>query len=169
MATTYSTDSEVSEKYSHLQIPTSITVANYRDEAYNHINIMLRPLYVVPIDSPDAIDISYLKSIESRLAAGNILIAVGSSAEIENIHEYGLKLIEQAEAKLQALIDQKIILEGATQDTDDEGEVINPPRILGSASDSYATFERPMSGIENDAIEGVVDSEAYNSLEDVKE
>ena len=166
---TYSTDNDVASKYSHLKISNDLTVSDYRKEAYNDINIEISKLYVVPVVSTKDIDSDYLKSIESRLAAGNILIAVASVSEIENVHEYGKLLIEQATDKINKLLDQSIILTGAPKDTDDSDELIDAGKIQGSAPDEYGTFEREMSGIENDAIEGVVDSEKYNSLEDNKE
>jgi hypothetical protein len=129
----------------------------------------LRSLYAIPIDSTDSNDLAYLKSIESRLSAGNILIAVSTVDQLKEVHEYGKFLIDQAYKKLGSLIKEEIILTGATQDTDKSDNVVDPPVIQGSAADDYAAFDRPMSGIENDALEGVVDSEKYDSLEDNKE
>lgn len=168
MASTYSTDNDVSEKYSHVTIPTEVNVSNFRDDAYSVMNISLRGLYIVPIDSSEVTDTGYLKLIESKMAAGHILIAVASVSEMENVHEYGLLLIKEAEGLLQKLIDQKIILEGAEKETDYSKNVIRPAKIQGSSPDTYGTFDRPMSGIANDEIEGSVDAENYNSLEDIK-
>jgi hypothetical protein len=168
MSTTYSIDNDVAEKYSHLTIPSGLSVPAYRDNAYNIINANLRKLYVVPIDSTNAVDLGYLKIIESELAAGKIIQAVATVHEAEGIHEYGETLIKSAEEFLGKLIDENIILSGATRDTDDSSDVVNAPIIHGSSADDYAAFDRPMSGIENDAIEGKVDSEEYNELEDTK-
>lgn len=165
---TYSNDSDVTSKYAHLTIPVNITVEEYREEAFRLINVRIRALYSLPMDTTDENDLAYLKSIESRMAAGNILIAVASVAERENVHEYGKLLIDQAEEKLQKLIDQEIVLKAA-KDTDASDDVIDPPKLQGSAADEYGTFDRVMSGIENDAIEGIVDSENYNAIEDTKE
>jgi len=168
MAATYSTDNDIASKYSHLKISNDLTVGDYREEAYHEINMEISKLYIVPVVSTKDIDQEYLKSIESRLAAGNILIAVASVSEVENVHEYGKLLIDQAREKIDKLIDQTIILTGAPKDTDDTDELIDAGKIQGSAADEYSTFNRPMSGIENDAIKGKTDSEKYNSLEDNK-
>jgi hypothetical protein len=166
---TYSNDKDVASKYSHLKISSNVIVKDYREEAYNDINMKLRSLYAIPIDSTDSNDLAYLKSIESRLSAGNILIAVSTVDQLKEVHEYGKFLIDQAYKKLGAIMKEEIILTGATKDTDKSDNVIDPPVIQGSAADDHATFDRPMSGIENDALEGVVDSEKYDSLEDNKE
>jgi hypothetical protein len=144
-------------------------IANYRTRAYNRINARLRKVYVIPIVSTDATDIGFLQNIEANLAAGNILLAVATLNEAENLHEYGKSLIDKAEKELDELSEEEIVLSSlAIRDTDDSDEAVDPPAILGGASDEYATFERPMSGIENDALEGKVDSEKYSELEDTK-
>lgn len=165
---TYSIDNDVSEKYSHLTIPSGLSVPAYRSNAYNIINARLRTLYVVPIDSTDATDLGFLKIVESEMAAGKIIQAVATVHEAEGIHEYGDTLIKSAENLLKMMEGEKIILHGATRDTNDVSDVVNPPVLHGSAADDYATFDRPMSGVENDAIEGKVDAEKYNELEDTK-
>lgn len=165
----YSNDKDVASKYSHLKISSDVVVKDYREEAYNEINMRISNLYVIPIDSTDTNDTAYLKAIESRLAAGNILIAVSTVDELEDVHEYGKFLIEQAFNKIDELIKQTVILKGATKDTDKSDNLIDAGKLQGSAADEHSTFDRPISGIENDAVEGVVDSEEYNSLEDNKE
>ena len=168
MSTTYSIDNDVAEKYSHLTVPSGLSVPAYRSDAYNIVNVRLRKLYVIPIDSTNSTDLGFLKIIESELAAGKIIQAVATVHEAEGIHEYGDTLIKSAESLLEMLENEKIVLSGATRDTDDSSDMVNPPVIHGSAADDYATFDRPMSGIENDAIEGKVDAEEYNELEDTK-
>jgi len=169
MAATYSNDKDVASKYSHLKISSDVIVNEYREEAYNDINMRIKSLYIIPIDSVDTNDLAYLKSIEARLAAGNILIAVSTVDELEDVHEYGKFLIDQATSRIDELVKQNIVLKGATKDTDKSDNIIDAGKLQGSSADSYSTFDRPISGIENDALEGVTDSKKYNSLEDNKE
>lgn len=169
MSVTYSADKDVSSKYSHLKISSDVVVNDYREEAYNEINMKISNLYIIPIDSTNVNDIAYLKSIESRLAAGNILIAVSTTDELDELHNYGKFLIDQAVSKIDELIKQTIILRGATIDTDKADNIIDAGKIQGSAADAYSTFDRPISGIENDAIEGRVNAEKYSSLNDTNE
>ena len=169
MVTTYSTDNDVSRKLAQVTISSNIIISDFRIEAYNLINAKIRNLYIVPVESTDDTDKGILKSIESSLTAGNILLAVATLHEVDNVHEYGKILINRANQSIRDLVSQKIVLsKNAARDTDDSDEIIDPPIIEGEAPDSYATFDRPMSGIENDAIEGKVDSKKYNSLEDTK-
>jgi hypothetical protein len=166
MASTYSKDNDVEKKYSHLTIPTKVAIADFQDDAYNYINGRLRKLYTVPIVSSDNTDKGILKLIEASLAAGNILMAVAAVHEADGVHKYGQSLVDLAEEKLTMLEDQEMVLTGAPRDADSSDDVANAPLMSGSSADDYATFDRPMSGIENDAIEGTVDSEKYNEVED---
>lgn len=169
MTTTYSKDGDVSEKLANIKISSDIVIDNFRKSAYNRINARLRKLYVVPVVSTDDIDIAILKSIEANITAGRILIAVATLHEVENVSEYGKLLIQQGESELKDLTEEIIVLStSAERDADDSDEAVNPPLILGSSADEYSTFDRPMSGIENDAIEGKVDAEEYSELYDIK-
>ena len=169
MTSTYSTDSVVNELLSGVNLPSGVVVDNFRVEAYNNINASLRKIYIVPIESTDTTDVAILKSIESKRSAGRVLMAVATLHEMENLSEYGQFLLEESEKELDKLRKEDLILSiEATRDTDDSDEVIDPPVLSGNAPDEYSTFGRPMSGIENDAIDGVIDSEEYNSLEDNK-
>ena len=168
MASTYSKDNDVERKYSHLTIPTKVTIADFQNDAYNYINSRLRKLYKIPIDSTDDTDKGILKLIEASLAAGNVLMAVAAVHEADGVHKYGKSLVDSAEEKLEMLENQEIVLTGATRDSDSADDIANAPLMSGSSADDYSTFDRPMSGIENDAIEAIVDSEAYNEVEDTK-
>jgi hypothetical protein len=168
MASTYSKDNDVERKYSHLTIPTKVTIADFQDDAYNYINSRLRKLYKIPIDSTDDTDKGILKLIEASLAAGNVLMAVAAVHEADGVHKYGKSLVDSAEDKLEMLENQEIVLTGATRDSDSSDDIANAPLMSGSSADDFSTFDRPMSGIENDAIEGEVDAEAYNEVEDTK-
>jgi hypothetical protein len=168
MASTYSKDSDVERKYSHLTIPTKVTISDFQSDAYNYINSRLRKLYKIPIDSTDSTDIGILKLIESGLAAGNVLMAVAAVHEADGVHKYGKSLVDSAEEKLEMLENQEIVLTGATRDTLGAEDLADAPLMSGSSADDYATFDRPISGIENDNIEGSIDAEAYNEVEDTK-
>ena len=51
----YSNDKDVASKYSHLKISSDVVVKDYREEAYNEINMRISNLYVIPIDSTDTV------------------------------------------------------------------------------------------------------------------
>jgi len=169
MTTTYCIDADVNENLSNITIPSGLVVDNFRVEAYNHINSKIRKLYVIPVESDDDTDNAILKSIESKRSAGRLLMAVATIHEVEDISEYAKTLLIEAKNEIKEIIDEIIVFSSsAERDTDDSDEAIDPPEILGQTPDKYGTFDRPMSGVENDAIEGSVDAEKYNSLEDNK-
>jgi len=166
MAGTYSNDNDAERKYSHLTIPSKVAVSDFRNDAYNYINSKLRKLYKIPIDSTDVTDKGILKLIESGITAGNVLLAVAAVHEAEGVHKYGKSLVDAAEEKLTMLEEQEIVLTGATRDTLSAEDMADAPMMSGSSADDFSTFDRPMSGVENDNIEGSVDAEAYNEVED---
>lgn len=166
---TYSKDGDVSENLANVTMPSDLVIENFRTEAYNHINARLRNIYVVPVVSDDATDQAILQSIEAKRAAGRMLLAVATLHEVENVSEYGKLLVAEANKEIDELKKEEVVLSSsATRDTDDSDEAIDVPIIQGGAADDYSTFDRPMSGIENDAVEGKVDAEKYDELEDVK-
>jgi hypothetical protein len=166
---TYSIDSDIRSKFSHLTIPSGILVGNFREAAYNRVNAKLRKIYEVPITSIDITDQAVLKEIESNIAAGKIIMSVSTSDELTDIHQYGESLVKEGEFNIKELLKEDMVLSSlATRDADDSDETIDPPKILGSSADEHSTFDRPMSGIENDAIEGKVDAEEYSELNDTK-
>jgi hypothetical protein len=169
MSTTYCIDSDVNIKLSNIKVASGIVTETFRVGAFNRINAKLRKLYIVPVVSTDDTDIGLLKGIESNIAAGRLLLSVSTINELENAHAYALELIKQGEGELKELVSEDLVLSAeAERDTDDSDEAVNPPFILGHAPDANSTFNRPMSGIENDAIDGIVDSGVYNSLYDNK-
>ncbi len=165
---TYSTDNDVLRKISHIKVPSGLSISKFRDDAYVEINVEIRDLYVVPVASSDDTDMNYLKVIEQDLAAGKLLLDVSTVHQLEELHAYAEFLITKANDKIIKLSSQDIVLVSAGRNTDSSNDVIDPPIIQGKAADKYSTFNRPISGIENDAIEGVVDSGKYNSLTDNK-
>jgi len=164
----YSIDTNVLGRISHIEIPSGLLVSGFREEAYTDINIQIRKLYTVPVVSTDQTDMDYLRDIEADLAGGNLILDVALVQEPTNLHEYGVSLINKAKSKLKRITDEIVILVGAERDTDTSNDQINFPKILGMSADAYGTFDRPISAVENDAIEGDLDAEQFNSLEDIK-
>lgn len=169
---TYSTDPNVTEKIAHVVLPEKIVVGNYREQAYNYINMRLKGLYVVPV-SGSLQDMTYLKHVESEYSAGKVLLAVGVVNESASISEYGKMLVKAAERALDLVagsVDGKsapsLTFSGAALDPDKSDNSADFPAMGLHSPDEHATFDRPMSGIENDAILGKVDSEEHSPLND---
>lgn len=171
--TTYSSDINVSEKISHITLPPKIVVGNFRDEAYTYINTRLRGLYLTPV-SGSLQSMGFLKHMESNMAAGKILLAVGTTNTSSELSEYGQMLINMAQKSLDLVLGgdgkpPKVVLEGASLDIDKSDNASDFPIMVLDSPDAVSTFSRPASGVENDAILGVVDNKIYNSQEDIAE
>jgi len=164
---TYSIDTDVSRKISHITIATGLNISDFREEAYGNMNILLRKKYVVPIDSTDATDTAFLKSIESDLAAGMLVLDIAASTkEDSELDKYGQYLVDKGTAKVEKIIEGTVVIIGGEDNESNVENYQNPAQIQLESSDDYATFDRPMSGIENDAIEAKIDAERYDSLND---
>lgn len=164
---TYSLDGDVSRKITHISIATGLLISEFREEAYTNINIKLRTKYVVPVDSDDETDMDFLKSIESDLAAGSLILDIAANTQEDSgLDDYGKYLIDKGYAKLDKILKDSVILIGGEDNELNEDNYKNPARLGVNSPDNYGTYNRPMSGIENDAIEASVDAEKYNSLED---
>lgn len=169
---TYSTDQNVTEKIAHVSLPEKIVVGNYREQAYNYINMRIKGLYIVPV-SGSLQDMTYLKHVESEYSAGKILLSVGVVNDSSNISEYGKMLVGAAEKAIDLIagsVDGKmspsLVLSGAILDTDKTDNSADFPIVGISSPDTVGIFDRPISGIENDALLGKTDSEEYSALND---
>jgi hypothetical protein len=169
--TTYSSDVNVTEKISHVSLPEKLVVANFRDEAFTYMNMRLRSLYLTPV-SGSLTTMSYLKHLESNLAAGKILMAVGTVNASSELSEYGKMLMGLGEKALALVLgsDTKepgVVLEGAPLDPDKSDNLADFPHVVLDSPDDFATFNRPISGIESDAIRAVTDAKEYSEENDI--
>jgi hypothetical protein len=164
----YSIDTNVLGRISHIRIPSGLLVSEFREEVFSEINIQIQKLYTVPVVSTSQTEMDFLRDIEADIAGGRLIMDVALVQEAENLHEYGVELAKRGQKKLDLIIGEKVILVGAEKDTDFSDDQLSFPKIQGKAVDEYGFFDRPIAGVENDAIEGKTDAEKYNSLEDTK-
>lgn len=168
---TYSSDEDVREKFAHITITDDLVVGNFRDAAFSYINMRIRNLYVVPV-SGSLNTMSFLKHMEADFAAGKILASVGTLQSSSEVSEYGKMLMISGQKALDLISSHDgknpaITLEGAAVDTDKSDNAADFPLLGLDSPDDFATYNRPMSGVENDAILAKTNSEKFNSLEDV--
>lgn len=149
-----------------MKIPSGVLVSSQRESAFTEINIQIRRLYIVPVDSSDQTDMDFLKDIEADLAGGKLLLDVSTVQEIDSLHSLGMELIKRASINLTKITEEKVVLIGAQKDTDDSDDKVNFPLLSFSSPDEYGIFDRRPSGIEQDAADGIVNTREYNSLED---
>lgn len=135
------------------------------------MNMRLRSLYLTPV-SGSLMTMSYLKHLESNLTAGKILMAVGTTNASSELSEYGKMLIGIGEKALSLVLgsdskEPQVVLEGAPLDPDKSDNLADFPSVVLDSPDTFATFNRPMSGIDNDAILAVTDAKEYDATNDV--
>jgi hypothetical protein len=156
---TYSTDSDVMRKIAHVALASGLLPKEFRDEAYTDINIELRKLYAVPISSSDDSDLQFLKTIESNMAAGLLILDISATSENESeLDAYGEYLIDKGEERLQKLVNRTVVLIGAEDQTDDSSYSEEASFVNLQSPDDYSTFSRPMSEVDQAAADGLVDA-----------
>lgn len=136
-----------------LILPVEIDPAKYITSAAEEMDSRIGLLYETPIEIDDAdqekyrATITFLRSINTRLASGRILMAAASALELTTVHAYARNLVEGALADLKLIEDRKYILQGAKENT-------NPPEAYVS-SRAYSYNQDPVSAV--DAFYAVVD------------
>jgi hypothetical protein len=163
---TYSTDTNVLGRINHIKVPSGVLISEFRDDAFDEINIQIRKLYTVPVASTDDTDMGFLKSIEADLAGGKLLLDISTVQEIDSLHSLGMELIKRSSINISKIVAQSIVLIGAEKDTDSSDAMINFPSITLKSPDEFDNFNRKPSGIEQDAADGMTNTREYNSMED---
>lgn len=100
-----------------------------RDEIDSHIGF----IYETPLDVTEGGPLSrparlLIKRISAHLSSGRLIMAADSSGQNEELHNYGIYLVNQAMDALNAISQGKIVLDGATKKDDDE-KVATAPLI----------------------------------------
>jgi hypothetical protein len=110
----------------NIPLPATLTPQKYVDDAADEIDSIIGFKYQTPIDMSDLGAVAkparlLMKRLSNWLATGRIILAVDAAGEDNNLHAYGLKLVSDASAVLQAIADGSVVLEGATtlSDPDD--------------------------------------------------
>lgn len=109
-------------------IPTPRDSEKFVQDATDEINSKLGLRYVVPIVvdqtvSANLVTVLLLKRINNHLASGRLVCAKAASGSQQEVHQYGMSLIREAEAALSQLMSGDMTLPGASfQSTDDVGQ-----------------------------------------------
>lgn len=109
-------------------LPSPRDAEKYVQDATDEINSKLGFRYVVPIVVDQSVPanlptILLLKRINNHLASGRLVCAKAASGSQQEVHQYGLSLIREAELALNQLVSGEMTLPGATfQSSDDVGQ-----------------------------------------------
>lgn len=114
-----------------LPLPEGVSRSSYVNLAADEIDMIISRFYATPVvfetlelEEKYKPTLLLLKHINIKLATGRLILAVDASGENQSVHAYGLSLVEDAEKLLDAIIDRKIILEGAAGNTNEPNEIV---------------------------------------------
>ena len=129
-----------------LILPVEIDAGKYITSAAEEMDSRIGVLYTTPIEIEEAdkekfrATITFLRSINARLASGRILMAAATALELTTVHAYARNLVEGALADLKLIEDRKYILQGAKENT-------NPPETYVS-SRAYSYNQDAVSAVD---------------------
>jgi hypothetical protein len=99
-------------------IPKPVDAVKYVEDASDEIDSKLALRYQTPVvvaDIPEnRMTTLLLKRINNWLASGRLICAKAASAELPSVHAYGMNLIKDATAALDAIASGQMPLPGAT-------------------------------------------------------
>lgn len=115
-----------------VDVPPAMS-GKYVQDAADEIDSKLAFRYVTPIivtDTPATRStLLLLKRINNWLASGRLILARGTTGQVQDLHAYGAKLIADAEAALAEIASGDFVLPGATllnpDDAGTSGPIIN--------------------------------------------
>lgn len=99
--------------------PAYLSTQKYVDDAADEIDSHIGLMYATPIDVTDVESNPVvrpvrllLKRINTYLATGRLIMAATSNGEDDNLHAYGLSLVQEANAALKSISSGEIVLTG---------------------------------------------------------
>jgi hypothetical protein len=139
--------------------PPEVVPGDYVNRAADEMDSRLgfvyqTPLPVTGINALPSHQVKLLKSINLKLASGRIILATTIATEDVTIHQYGLRLIQEADLELAAIANGDVKLSAPMVDSDGVviGEIVDP-----DDADPYA---RVPTAINVDMYSAVVAFEA---------
>jgi hypothetical protein len=129
---TYSSD--IDFKIGDIPLPSYIDKAQLIQDAADEIDSYIGFVYKTPVNIEENGGVSrparlLLKRISSSLATGRLILALAASGEQTQLHAYGVSLVNDALAALQAIASREILLEGAEPASSSPSETHRGPLI----------------------------------------
>lgn len=102
-----------------INVPSFIDSDQYILNASEEVDVALCGVYSTPFtmaeNSQTRPTVLFLKQVTSKLASGRIIMAAAAGAEMSEIHQYGIYLVNEAIESLKQVASGEFILPGATQ------------------------------------------------------
>lgn len=139
-----------------IAVPSYTSLSDYVSGAAEEIDAAIGHLYVTPIVIDDIVpanrpSILFLKKLNWLLASGRLVLDIAAAGEMDNLHAYGKRMLDEAAAMLKLLTSEELVLTGAMQVDTGEEENFTGPMILNedpvSLVEQFYTNHNPYSGI----------------------
>jgi len=137
-----------------IMLPPEISPSAYITSTAEEMDSRLSQIYEVPIQI-DATDlnkfrgtITILRSINSRLATGRLIMAAAAALENVAVHAYARQMVTEALVDLDKIVERKIILQGAKANDNVNPDFTVAKVVVGgqddlSAVDGFYQFVDP--------------------------
>ena len=123
-------------------IPTPANAQKYVDDGADEIDARIGFKYATPIvvgESAEERPVRLLlKRINNWLASGRLIMALDGGGEDDQLHQYGLYLVTEANKTLDQIVDGEIVLPGVDP-ASPSSEIVTGPQM--TTGDAYSLVE----------------------------
>lgn len=115
----------------NIPTPASLSPDKFVADAADEIDSQIGFIYHTPVDITDTALTSrparlLLKRLNVFLATGRLLLAADAGGEDNQLHAYGLKLVNDATSALEMIAQGRIVLEGAARISNNDDKPLGP-------------------------------------------
>lgn len=137
-----------------IAVPSYTSRVQYIANAAEEIDAAIGHIYVTPIEILDdpqyRPSVLFLKKLNWLLASGRLILDVAAAGEMDNLHAYGKRMLDEAAGMITLLTSEELVLAGAELiNSGDEQAGFTGPYILNEDSESlvegFYTRHRPNS------------------------
>ena len=168
------TESDVNKMLNDMPVGSGVDRPHFINKAEDNMNAAFAGIYEIPITIPSSVatvvsgaTTNLLQSINEDLAAGLLLLSLASVHEIDSLHSYAKDMEKRAISKIDKIHSRKLVLVGATADTDPSDDAPRASKVIVSspdgksdiaqsssnATDEKSYFNRPHNEIANPAFD----------------
>lgn len=148
-----------------IAVPSYTSLAQYVTNAAEEIDAALGHLYITPIEINSSVSanrpsILYLKKLNWLLASGRLVLDVAAAGEMDNLHAYGKRMLDEAAGMITMLTSEELVLVGAPLIPSDSEEIhFTGPAIFNedakSLVEGFYTQRRPSYGA-GESLPGII-------------
>lgn len=143
---TYCTTSDVDQWIANLPIASGLSRSDFITHAVADIHLAAAGLYKIPITIGSGVastvsgaTTEILKMVNSKRAAGYLLLSTTVAQENQTIHDLADRYLEETQKVLTDLREQKLVFVGADVDDTKSDDMVRPGILAHSAPDGRKT------------------------------